>query len=186
MAENNLAYLMLLEEEGTYMGGLRVTDLMGLPLEFKYTDPITPTALQQILYGKVLRQYLRDDILVRNLLREIKTVPSMIVVPEPEYLSGRDKAGRTPMVSLQKTTLPFLKTPGEIQRVKETEAVFQPFQDGGPLRLTFGAADPERQERALLIVKEVGRKRDLSEPLERVEKALRLLWQNHRKESAKE
>ena len=117
MAENNLAYLMILEEEGTYMGGFMVTDLLGLPLEFKYTDPITPTALQQILYGKVLRQYLRDDILVRNLLREIKTVPSMIVVPEPEYLSGRDKAGRTPMVSLQKTTLPFLKTPGEIQRV---------------------------------------------------------------------
>ena len=186
MAENNLAYLMILEEEGTYMGGFMVTDLLGLPLEFKYTDPITPTALQQILYGKVLRQYLRDDILVRNLLREIKTVPSMIVVPEPEYLSGRDKAGRTPMVSLQKTTLPFLKTPGEIQRVKETEVVFQPFQAGGPLRLTFGAADPELQERALLIVKEVGRKRDLSEPLERVEKALRLLWQNHRKESAKE
>ena len=32
MAENNLAYLMILEEKGTYMGGFMVTDLLGLRL----------------------------------------------------------------------------------------------------------------------------------------------------------
>ena len=33
-----------------YLGAILITDFKGFPLEFKYTDPIVPTKIQQILY----------------------------------------------------------------------------------------------------------------------------------------
>ena len=42
--------------EDVFMGGAMVTDASGLPLEFRYTEPVRATKLQRILYGDVLRK----------------------------------------------------------------------------------------------------------------------------------
>ena len=43
-----LAYFMAVKEGASYLGGLLVTDTSGIPLDFRYTEPITPTRLQSI------------------------------------------------------------------------------------------------------------------------------------------
>ena len=40
------------------MGGLLLTDESGIPLDFRYVEPITPTKLQAVLYGKALESHL--------------------------------------------------------------------------------------------------------------------------------
>ena len=56
------------DDGGTYVGGLMVTDASGLPVDFRYTDPVTPTRLQRALYGAVLDRYLRSEVVLRTLL----------------------------------------------------------------------------------------------------------------------
>ena len=38
-------------------GGMLVTDAQTKPLEFRCTDPVRPTSLQKVLYGKMLENH---------------------------------------------------------------------------------------------------------------------------------
>ncbi len=177
MGNHSLGYLKIIEKDSGFIGGLMITDDSGIPLEFKYTEPVIPSKIQQVIYGKVLKKYIREDVITKSLLKELKNIPSLIIVDEPSEISGKDKIGKFPAVSIQKTSLPQLSAPGETQRVKDKEIVFQPYQDLNPLRIIFGVADPELQEKVLLIIEEISQKMDIAEPLERVEKALKLVWE---------
>ena len=70
-----LAYFMAVKEGGSYLGGLLVTDSGGIPLDFRYTEPITPTKLQSVLYGKALEPHLKEEVIQKTLLKELKTAP---------------------------------------------------------------------------------------------------------------
>jgi hypothetical protein len=74
------------DEGGAYVGGLMVTDASGLPVDFRYTDPITPTRLQRALYGGVLDRYLRSEVVLRTLLDALETAPTLLVVDDPDLL----------------------------------------------------------------------------------------------------
>src|SRR5664279_4390375 len=67
-----LAYFMAVKEGASYLGGLLVTDTSGIPLDFRYTEPITPTRLQSILYGKSLEPHLKEEVIQKTLLKELK------------------------------------------------------------------------------------------------------------------
>jgi len=50
MAESlKLAYFVAMKEGASYLGGLLLTDTSGIPLDFRYTEPITPTRLHAVL-----------------------------------------------------------------------------------------------------------------------------------------
>jgi len=51
------------KSDETYVGGILISDYYGIPVEFKYTEPIKPTNLQKILYGKSIEKYLTVDVL---------------------------------------------------------------------------------------------------------------------------
>ncbi len=72
--------------DGTYVGGLMVTDASGLPVDFRYTDPVTPTRLQRALYGAVLDRYLRSEVVLRTLLDALDAPPSLLIVDDPALL----------------------------------------------------------------------------------------------------
>ena len=177
MGVNNLGYLKIVEKDNGFIGGLMITDDSGIPLEFKYTEPVVPSKIQEVIYGKALKKYIKEDVIIKSLLKEVRTIPSLIIIDDPSEISEKDKIGKFPAVAIQKTSLPQLSAPGKTQRVKDREIIFQPYQDLTPIRIVFGVADPELQEKVLLIVEEVSPKMDIIEPLERVEKALKLVWE---------
>ena len=83
-----LAYFMAVKEGASYLGGLLVTDTSGIPLDFRYTEPITPTRLQSILYGKSLEPHLKEEVIQKTLLKELKTPPDLFILSATELAGG--------------------------------------------------------------------------------------------------
>ena len=69
-----LAYFVAMKEGASYLGGLLLTDVSGIPLDFRYTEPITPTRLQSVLSGKALEPHLTEEVIQRTLLKELKDI----------------------------------------------------------------------------------------------------------------
>ena len=82
MEKINIGYLSSLKIEDQYIGGLLVTDIRAVPMEFKYTDPIQPTDNQKVMYGEVLDKTIHEEVIRANLLKAVKKVPSIILAFE--------------------------------------------------------------------------------------------------------
>ncbi|MDR3690269.1 MAG: hypothetical protein P4L46_12885 [Fimbriimonas sp.] len=71
---------------GGHYGGLLVVNEKGLPREFRHTDGIRPTRLQQILYGDTLDSCLGTDSMGPALLAALQKRPSILLVDEKSRL----------------------------------------------------------------------------------------------------
>lgn len=86
-----IGFLSLHEHETTeYLGSLLITNLAGIPLEFRCTQPITPDAIQRSLYGTGLLEYLGVEVCGRPLIRSAKSKPKLIFIEQPFLLSLND------------------------------------------------------------------------------------------------
>lgn len=168
------AYLVTLHEQGSYLGGVMVTDDHGIPLDFKYTVPVVPTKVQKIIYGSVLEQYIRNHVVIGALAKELVQQPPFFVVPQHQIFDIEEANSGMNLVSLQRTQFsPMGK--GEVNRSKDNECLLQGWQEGNPLRVIFGGMPAEQQETVLKCLVEVTRHMDILEPLERLEQALKTL-----------
>ena len=122
MEKFKIGYFASQKYEEQYIGGVMITDSQSIPLEFKYTEPIKPTRIHKIIFGKVLEKYISEEVIKKSLLKEIKNVPSLFFVTELDLL-GEDTVNHVPMVALQTTSLPALNAAGEFQRVKDKEII---------------------------------------------------------------
>lgn len=171
-----LAYFVALKEGGSYLGGLLLTDPAGLPLDFRYTEPITPTRLQTVLYGKALEPHLKEEVIQKTLLKELKGQPDLFIVPTTDLVGGWSGDQRFPVLAVQRTQEPPLARLGETLRLSSRELLLQTGEGGAPLRLLFAAGmEPAAQDQAVLKVLEAAYQMDPSEPLERVQAALQAL-----------
>lgn len=177
MEKVRIGYFSTLRVEDQFIGGVMVTDSSGIPLEFKYTEPIRPTKIHQIIFGKVLVRYIHEEVIKKNLLKDVRSTPAAYLVAEPDLL-GEEAPGRVPLVALQKTPLPALESVGAVQRVKEREVLVQPGTSTSPLRMTFFTPELDVQEKVMNHVRSVLDTMDLIEPFGRVETALRALCQS--------
>jgi len=77
-----LGFLGLYESStpGGYVGAILITDLQGVPQEFRCTHPVKPTAIQKPLYGDALEPYIGVELCGVPLLESIQNKPSLIVV----------------------------------------------------------------------------------------------------------
>jgi hypothetical protein len=175
--KTKLGYFLNLKLEDQYIGAVMITDAGGIPLEFKYTEPIKPTRIHQILFGKVMEKYIGEEVIKKNLFKEIKTPPAVYFVADMEML-GDDAPAKVPLVAIQKTPLPGLASIGEMQRVKDREILVQPGTSTSPLRLTFFTPEIDVQEKTLGAIRSCLDKLDILEPFARVEAALKALCQN--------
>jgi len=171
-----LAYFVALKEGGSYLGGLLLTDPSGLPLDFRYTEPITPTRLQAVLYGKALEPHLKEEVIQKTLLKELKGTPDLFIVPATDLAGGWSGEQRCPVLAVQRTQEPPLSRLGEVLRLSSRELLVQAGEGGAPLRLVFASGmEPAAQDQAVLKVLEAAYQMDPSEPLERVHAALQAL-----------
>lgn len=84
-----------------YLGALLITDERTRPLHFAYTEPIRPTALQRLLYGHTLDEYVKIDVIARTLLTGLSIDPSLLFVDSPVLLALR-RIVRIPVAALSR------------------------------------------------------------------------------------
>lgn len=171
-----LAYFVAMKEGASYLGGLLLTDASGLPLDFRYTEPITPTRLQSVLYGKALEPHLKEEVIQRTLLKELKAAPDLFILPPSDMAGGWNGEAKCPVLALQKTQESPLPRIGETFRVSPRELLLQAGEGASPLRVIFAqAVEIADQEQATQKLLEAAYHMDPVEPLERVYTALQTL-----------
>jgi len=91
-AINAIGYFLLsrLSKVRGYVGAMFVTDHEGVPLEFKCTEAIKPTLIQQSLYGETLERHVAVKLCAVPLLKAINRKPEIVFVNEPSFLTIRE------------------------------------------------------------------------------------------------
>jgi hypothetical protein len=163
--------------DDVFMGGAMVTDAYGLPLEFRYTEPVRATKLQRILYGDVLEKYIHGDVIAGNLISRLEQKPELFLVSDPAVLDAVQASGKK-AVQLLASRVPPLKEFGAIQDISETEFFLQVTDSGSPVRVRLPghSADPALRAEATRLLTEIGRTMDPTEPALRIEAAIKMLW----------
>jgi hypothetical protein len=194
-----LAYLMVFTPApNLFIGGAMVTDNKGLPLEFRYTEPIQPTKIQQVLYGQVLSRYIKNEVILETLLNSLESSFSVLLVNDEAFLEyASDKFA---VIRLADTQSPPLSQLGDTTVLSASELLLQVAPANSPVRLTVhperlivrgGANDgadmdstvptspvnPLTNHPALQTLTNFGQTMDLKEPLGRIEKALEMICQ---------
>lgn len=166
-------YLVVLADDGgTYVGGLMVTDTSGLPVDFRFTDPVTPTRLQRVLYGGVLDRYLRTEVVLRTLMDALEQPPSLLVVDDPGLLD--EPIDICPMAFVGPSRSDPLGPVGTRSGQGSNTFLLQTSETGHPLRITLPSESGD-EEHVGTTLAELGTRMDILEPLERVRAALAVI-----------
>ena len=170
--EKQVGYFCHLKLDEKHMGGILITNQVGIPLEFKYTEPIVATKLHKILYGSVLEKYLHETVIRDRLVAELRTRPDYFIVPydEKEFL---DSVNGREMVAIQKYNMPPGELSGPFNRVREREAVMELEEDSILLRLAFSTSDETVQHNIAAWLQEIALTMSLLEPMDRITSALK-------------
>lgn len=179
-----LGYLMIASPvPNVYIGGIMVTDSRGLPVEFRYTEPIQPTKIQQVLYGQVLSAYIKREVILETLLKSVESKFKCLLV-EDEHLADCPVKGHA-VLRIAATKSSPIGPVGKRQDITPQEILLQVTPEGSPIRLYLGSngkpmpepeAVPEKSDPAELLL-EAGQTMDVCEPLRRIEKALEIICQ---------
>jgi len=167
-----VGYFCHLKVDEKHMGGILVTNKVGIPLEFKYTEPVVATKLHKILYGSVLEKYLHETVIRERLAAEIRTRPDYFIVPydEKEFLGS---VAEREMVAIQKYNMPPGELSGPFTRIRENEAVIELEEDSILLRLAFSTPDETTQHNIAAWLQEIALTMNLLEPMDRITSALK-------------
>ncbi|MBN2320517.1 MAG: hypothetical protein JXR49_15670 [Acidobacteria bacterium] len=170
--EKQVGYFCHLKVDEKHMGGILITNQVGIPLEFKYTEPIVATKLHKILYGSVLEKHLHETVIRDRLGAEIRALPDYFIVPydEKEFLGSVE--GRE-MVAIQKYNMPPGELSGPFNRIREREAVIELEEDSILLRLAFSTSDETIQHNIAAWLQEISLTMNLLEPMDRITSALK-------------
>lgn len=170
-----IGYLNIIKEEESYIGGIMIADERGIPIEFKYTEPIIPTKLQKVLYGEVLEKYLREEIIVANLASKIENPPELYVIDEPRNFCLRHNV-KEKVVMIKNTQLkPVKDIENNYKFIKDTEAIIQLDEDTPPLRLIINEDMVKDKDEIAKKIVEAAKGMGITEPLIRIEEALKLV-----------
>ena len=93
---NTIGYFLLYRLTGAqrgYVGAMLVVNNEGIPLEFKCTEAIKPTHVQQSLYGGTLETHIAVELCAVPLLNKITNKPAILLVNEQAFLTVHEKSG---------------------------------------------------------------------------------------------
>ncbi|MGQ9629640.1 MAG: hypothetical protein ACUVXI_04890 [bacterium] len=169
----SLGYILTAKIDNAYIGGLMVTDDRGIPLEFKYTEPIRPTKIQRVLYGNVLERYIKEEVVAQNLLEHVEQKPDIMITTDDDLLGLADIL-RIPFVQLSDTRVSALESVGDVQETKEGEFLLQVNPSASPIKIRL-AKESKARDQVVKILLETGARMDLLEPMNRIEGALALI-----------
>lgn len=169
-----LAYAVL--SSNNYMGSVLITDYKGFPLEYRYSDPITPTKIQQVLYGEGLEKYIKVDVILESLIKVLSSHADILLVQDEDLLVYRHES--FPIVRISQTKSTPIGEAGVLSTIKQGEYLLQTAHSQNPLRLKFPEYFDCESEAFVSVIdtlKTVGEYIDVYEPLERVSKSIDLI-----------
>ena len=181
-AKLTIGYVLALPvADSVFMGGAMVTDAFGLPLEFRYTEPVRATKLQRVLYGDVLEKYIQADVIAGNLVGRLGAEARADSGVRRELLAALDGSKQKIALISPGRGAP-LKEYGAVQDGPDGEFHLQMTESGAPMRIRFqttgaAATDASRKAEIARILTECGRTMDILEPQARVETAVKMLWE---------
>ena len=166
-----IGYFKIFSENRKYTGGIMVADERGIPVEFKYSEPVEPTKLQEVLYGEVLEKYLREEVIMGNLVSKLENKPDIYILNDVKniYLQERVKED---VAVVRKTQIAPIKEIKSYKFIKDNEAVAQIKDGENPVVIMV---QKENKDEIVKKVIDLGESVDLLEPLNRVEEALELI-----------
>ncbi len=170
-SKKHVGYFCHLKIGEKHTGAVLVTNQIGVPIEFKYTEPVTATRLHRILYGSVLERYLHETVIRDRLAVEVRVAPDFFLAPyeEKEFLGT---LGGKEMMAIQRFQLPQGESSGPFNRIRDREAIVE-LDDGSTVRLAFSTSNEALQRTMIAWLQEIGRSMDVLEPIERVFNALK-------------
>lgn len=178
MEQNTLLGFLALYETSPhdgYLGALLVTDLQGVPQEFRCTHPVKPTSLQKPLYGNTLEPYIGVDLCGIPLLQSIQNKPSILIV-QKEFLLGVRKGIARPVVFIRRAGEAIEITPiDDSEHNQKKERVESPTGRFQPIVLVSHPEFADDVANVRETVEKVFGYLDLIEPFDRMTKAVDLL-----------
>ncbi|MDM7320640.1 MAG: hypothetical protein P3W91_002795 [Fervidobacterium sp.] len=161
-----IGYLSVMNIDGKHLGGVLVINDLGIPVEFKYSEPVTPTKLQEIIYGNSLEYYLHAEIIAKGLVQRLENKPEVILVQDPTLLFDKN----TVMVTL---------LPQPVSEKKESNEAVVNFNNKS-IRITF-PENAKVDDNVVQKILDYASKIDIMEPVDRVEKALKYVCESQEK-----
>ncbi|MDR0764584.1 MAG: hypothetical protein LBE65_03215 [Synergistaceae bacterium] len=169
----SLGYLTINSRENYFRGAALVTDSRGIPTDFRYTEPVCPTKLERVLYGSALDIYLREDIILDNLLDAVEAKPSMWLLTDETLIAPVQKISRLPAVVIGASARFPLEYSGQCEPTGESGVfMFQADNISAPLRLTVSPENIARINQLTQMLTSAAECMELMEPFSRVERAL--------------
>lgn len=114
-----IGYITIDFKDNEYRGAVLVVDFRGIPLDFRYTDPVSPTKLEKVLYGGSLDVYIREEVILESLIKATEEKPCMWICRERFLLNSLKEKISIPVALLENTSRKPLEGPGEFQALAE-------------------------------------------------------------------
>ncbi|MDR1482639.1 MAG: hypothetical protein LBI74_08450 [Synergistaceae bacterium] len=178
-----LGYLTV-EARGNYFrGAALVTDFRGIPTDFRYTEPVQPTKLERILYGGALDVYLREEVILDNLLDAVETRPVLWLVNAADLMLPVQKLSRLPAMLVESSNRSPLDASGLFEPTTEQCVfIFQADNISAPLRMTVPDDSIQGVAQFVQTLSSAAEGMDLLEPFGRIDKALEAIGDSETKQ----
>ncbi len=100
--------------ERQFRGAVLLTDHRGIPRDFRYTDPISPSRVEKVLYGGALDVYLKEEVILGSLLGAVELRPALWFCRDRELLRSFRSRVSSPVLVLQESPHAPLDHVGEV------------------------------------------------------------------------
>lgn len=168
-----IGYLTIESKDNYFRGAALVTDQRGIPADFRYTEPVRPTKLERILYGGALDIYLREEVILDNLLGAIEAKPSMWLVDSEELVKPVQKISKLPAIAMESSQRSPLEQSGQYEPTGEKGVfIFQADNISAPLRLIVSDENVSKIAQFTQSLQAIAEDMELMEPFARMSKAI--------------
>jgi len=168
-----LGYLIVDARENYFRGAALVTDSRGIPTDFRYTEPVRPTRLERILYGGALDIYLREEVILENLIKAIETKPTLWIVDSEILIAPVQKLSKLPALAMEATQRTPLDHAGQVEpTVEQGVFIFQADGISAPLRVTVSPENAPKIAQLTGSLAAAAEEMELSEPFTRIARAI--------------
>jgi len=171
---NSLAYIIVEADEGSFRGAALASDLRGIPVDFRYTEPIRPTKLEKILYGNALEVYLKEELILESLIGAMEVKPALWICKEQNLLMPLRMVTKSKVIALTNSNHPPLDSTGDYEPIGEAGVYYvQADSVSAPLRITFHPNVNENDIKFTVnLLVNASQTMELTEPFSRIQKAL--------------
>ena len=172
-----LGFLTLIgtASQNGYIGAILITDVQGIPQEFRCTHPVKPTAIQKPLYGDALEPFIGINLCGVPLIKKIENRPTVIVVNRDYLMAIRDDTS-PPVI--------FIRRAGQAIDIKNHEGAIEKKRrirvecGTGRFQPIILESKPDYEDditTAMGILENIFNYFDLLEPFDRITQAIQLL-----------